>query len=107
MNHPELLQDILSMYNDKAGLVIRLRAGVGFDETEFRRIMFVLDKYADALGDQPDINRSVARFAIDLELSIEIALQQLEAEKDRDEYNIVKLSQAYAEASAMVLRLLY
>jgi hypothetical protein len=92
--------EIIRLFEDPQGFLVQLRGPMVFNEQLYQKIIVALAKYLDLLGDNKNINRRVARFLFDLNLSLAGEAYQFSLRQHPD-------AQRVRNAHAQIVELLF
>jgi len=103
VDEQDAIREIIRLFEDPKGFLVQLHVHTVFNEQLYREIIEALSKYLDLLGDDENINRRVARFLFDLDLTLEGEAYQFSLRQHPDAQ---KVSNAHAQTLELLFKFL-
>ena len=99
----DTVEKILYLCEDEDGFFIQLRLHMQFNVAQYEEIRDAFLRYLKELGDEPMINRRVARFLLDMLAALEGSAHHMNL---RDHPDTRKVQHAHAEMLDITYKLL-
>jgi hypothetical protein len=103
VNKEMIITEILIRCEDSFGFINQLGSHLVFDAVAYEELYGLYEQYITLLGDEVLVNRYIARFAVDLVMTIEGAITKMEKRNHED---VVKVQRAHAQMLDVLYRLL-